>query len=124
MDFFGWKYLEMMLISFLDLAGRGGRGGALLIVTRTGFAISFLLLLLVGIVLGVNFEDIFDLSVLVFLISVQYIPSSLIDCRDEISDGITHTIKIVKVINLTTINLFVFDIFGQEIERYFDILGV
>ena len=56
----------MTLISFLDLASRKGRGKALLIVTRTDFAISFLLLLLVGIVLGVNFEDIFDLSVLVF----------------------------------------------------------
>ena len=65
-DFFGWKYLEMMLISFLDLAGRGGRGGALLIVTGTDFGNSFLLLPLVWIDLGVNFEDIFDLSVLVF----------------------------------------------------------
>ena len=37
-----------------------------LIPTVTGFAISFLLLLLVRIVLRVNFEDIFDLSVLVF----------------------------------------------------------
>ena len=66
MDFFDWKYLEMTLISFLNLASRGGKGKALLIVTRTGFAISFLLLLLVRIVLRVNFEDIFDLSVLVF----------------------------------------------------------
>ena len=65
-DFFDWKYLEMTLISFLDLASRGGRGRALLIVTGTDFAISFLLLPLVGIVLRVNFEDIFNLSVLVF----------------------------------------------------------
>jgi len=65
-DFFDWKYLEIMLISFLDLASRGERGGALLIVTRTDFAISFLLLPLVRIVLRVNFEDIFDLSALVF----------------------------------------------------------
>ena len=61
-----------MLISFLDLASRGGRDGALLIVTRTDFTISFLLLPLVGIVLGVNFEDIFDLSVLVFWSVLSY----------------------------------------------------
>ena len=42
--FFGWKYFEIMLISFLDLAGRGGSKGALLIVTREDFGISFLLL--------------------------------------------------------------------------------
>jgi len=42
-DFLGWKYLEMMLNSFLVLAGRGGSGRTLLIVTRAGFAISFLL---------------------------------------------------------------------------------
>ena len=71
-DFFDWKYLEMMLISFLDLASRGGRGGALLIVTGTDFAISFLLLPLVRIVLRVNFEDIFDLSVLVFWSVLSY----------------------------------------------------
>jgi len=40
--FLGWKYLEMMLISFLDLAGRGGRGGALLIVTGVDLGVSFL----------------------------------------------------------------------------------
>jgi len=55
-----------LLSTVLDLAGRGGRGGALLIVTETDFAISFLLLPLIRIVLGVNFKDIFDLSVLVF----------------------------------------------------------
>ena len=71
-DFFDWKYLKMMLISFLDLAGRGGRGRALLIVTGTDFTISFLLLPLVRIVLGVNFEDIFDLSVLVFWSVLSY----------------------------------------------------
>ena len=42
-DFLGWKYLEMTLTSFFVLAGRGGSGRALLIVTGIGFAISFLL---------------------------------------------------------------------------------
>jgi len=46
--FLGWKYLEMMLISFLDLAGRGGRGSALLIVTGVDLGVSFLELPLEG----------------------------------------------------------------------------
>jgi len=37
----------MALTSFLDLAGRGERGGALLMVIGTDFGISFLLLPLV-----------------------------------------------------------------------------
>jgi len=37
-----WKYLEMTFISFLDFAGRGGRGGALLMVTGIGLGTSFL----------------------------------------------------------------------------------
>ena len=65
-DFLGWKYLEMTLTSFLVLAGKGGGGGALLIVTGTGFKISFLLSFLGGIDLGVNLEEIFALSVLDF----------------------------------------------------------
>ena len=56
----------MMLTSFLVLARRGGGGRILLIVTRTGFAMSFLLPLLGGIVLGVNFEVILALRVLDF----------------------------------------------------------
>ena len=46
----------MILTFFLVLARRGGGGGTLLIVTGTGFGISFLLPLFWGIVLGVNFE--------------------------------------------------------------------
>ena len=65
-DFLGWKYLEMTLTSFLVLARRGGSGGTLLIVTGTGFTISFLLLLLGGFDLRVNFTEIFVLSVLDF----------------------------------------------------------
>ena len=64
--FLGWKYLERTLISFLDFAGRGGRGGALLIVTGTDFGISFLLFPLVVEVRGVNFKEILALSELVF----------------------------------------------------------
>ena len=62
-DFLGLKYLEIVLTSFLVLAGRGRGGGTLLIVTGTGFTISFLLMLLGGIVLGVNFDDTFVLRV-------------------------------------------------------------
>jgi len=62
----GWKYLEITLISFLVLAGSGGRGGALLMVTGVDSGISFLVLPLDGGVLGVNFAEILDLRVLVF----------------------------------------------------------
>ena len=64
--FLGWKYLEMTLISFFNLASSGGRGGALLMVTGTDFGVSLLALFLVGGILGVNFDEILDLSVLVF----------------------------------------------------------
>jgi len=64
--FLEWKYLEMMLISFLDLARRGGRGGALLIETGVDLGVSFLELPLGGGVCGVNFEAILDLRLFVF----------------------------------------------------------
>ena len=55
-----------MLTSFLVLARRGGGSGTLLMVTRTGLAIFFLLPLLEGAVLRVNFEEILALRVLDF----------------------------------------------------------
>ena len=36
-----WKYLEMTLISFLVLAGKGGGGGALLIETGVDLGMFF-----------------------------------------------------------------------------------
>ena len=63
--FLEWKYLEITFISFLDLARRGGGGGALLIVTRIDLGESFFELLLVGGIREVNFDDIFDLRILV-----------------------------------------------------------
>ena len=66
-NFLGWKYLEIILISFLVLAGRGGEGRTLLIVTGTNFAMSFLLLLCCGIVLRVNFGETLALKVLALL---------------------------------------------------------
>ncbi len=48
-----WK---ITLTSFFVNVGREGSGGTLLMVTGTGLAISFLLPLLEGTVLGVNFE--------------------------------------------------------------------
>ena len=57
----------MVLISFLDLAGKGERGGALLIVAGVGLERSFLLLLFNVRVLGVNLDEILALRVLVLL---------------------------------------------------------
>ena len=53
------KYLEMILTSFLDLAGREGGGGALLIVT--GFGILVVLFAIGGTTLGVSLAKIFSL---------------------------------------------------------------
>ena len=112
-----------MLISFLDLASRGGRGGALLIETGIDFGISFLLLLLVGGVRGVNFEEILALSMLVFW-SVNNASHLATYCRYEVPNGISHAIEIIEVVYFTTIDLFVLNVFGQEIKSDFDILGV
>jgi len=64
--FLAWKYLEMTFISFLDLAGRGGKGGALLIVTGDDLGASFLGLPVGGGMQVVNLDEILVLSVLVF----------------------------------------------------------
>jgi len=61
------KYFEIILTSLLDLARSGGREGAFSIETGAGLAISSLLLLLLGIALRVNLEEIFFLRVLVLL---------------------------------------------------------
>ena len=63
MGFLDLKYLEITLTYFFDLAGRRGGGGILLIVAKTSLAISFLLLLLEGTILKVNFEEILTLRV-------------------------------------------------------------
>ena len=56
----GKKYLEIILTSFLVLAGREGGSGALLIVTGFGFLI--VLLDDEGTTLGVSLAEIFSLS--------------------------------------------------------------
>ena len=61
------KYFEIVLNLLLDLAGSGGRGDAFSIEVGTSLAISFLLLFLLGMALGVNLEKIFALRVLVLL---------------------------------------------------------
>ena len=68
------KYFEIVLTLLLDFtrSRRGGAGGAFLINMGTGFAISFLLLL--GVTLGVNLNDIFILRVL----GMKSVPFSLI----------------------------------------------
>ena len=60
------KYLEIVLISFLDLAGRGRRGGALLMVMGVDLGKSFLELPLGGGECGVNLEEILDLRLFNF----------------------------------------------------------
>ena len=60
------KYLEIVLISFLDLAGRGRRGGALLMVMGVDLGKSFLELPLGGGERGVNLEEILDLRLFNF----------------------------------------------------------
>ncbi len=67
-DFLEWKYLEMVLISFLDLARRGGRGGALLMETEVNLGVFFLELPLGGGVHGVNFKTNLRPEIVRFLI--------------------------------------------------------
>ena len=57
----------MTFTSFLDLAGRGGRGGTLLIVTGTDLGDSFFGLPLGEGIRRVNFDDILALRLLVLL---------------------------------------------------------
>ena len=77
------KYFEIVLTSLLDLSGSGGRGGAFSIEIGTGLAISFLLLFLLGMALGVNLEEIFALRVLVLLLVWR--ESYLASYTDEIN---------------------------------------
>jgi len=63
-----WKYFEMTLISFFDLARRGGGGRTFSMVIGIGFAIFLLFLLGFGTTLGVNLEDIFALRVVDLLL--------------------------------------------------------
>ena len=58
----------MTITSFFDFAGRGGGGGALLTITGTDLRDSFLELLLGEGTRRVNFDEIFALRVLVFLL--------------------------------------------------------
>ena len=64
--FLGRKYLEIVLIFFLDLARRERRGSALLIVIGVDLGESFLELPLGGGEHGVNLEEILDLRLFDF----------------------------------------------------------
>ena len=57
----------MVLTFFLDLAGKGGREGVLLIVTGVGLERSFLLLPFDVGILGVNLDEILALRMIVLL---------------------------------------------------------
>jgi len=102
-DFLEWKYLEITLTSFFVNVGREGSGGTLLMVTRTGLAISFLLLLLEGTVLGVNFEEILALRVLVFLSVLKKF--HLVSYTEEIKFQMALPM-LSKMLRLFTILLF------------------
>ena len=105
------KYFEIVLTLLLDFtrSRRGGAGDAFLINMGTGFAISFLLLL--GVTLGVNLNDIFILRVL----GMKSVPFSLIYQWYEIPNSISHAIKILEIIDFLTVDLFVSNIFWHEI---------
>ena len=63
-----WKYFEIVLTSFLDLAGSVGGGGAFLIEIGTSSEVSLLVLFLLGATLGMNLEEIFILRVVALLL--------------------------------------------------------
>ena len=63
-----WKYLEMTFTSLFDFARREGRGGILSMVTGTGLVISLLFLLIDRVILGVNLDESFALSIVVLLL--------------------------------------------------------
>jgi len=58
------------------------------------------------------------------LVSKKYVLSGCINCRNEVPNGIAHAIEIVDVVNFSTVDLFVLNVFCQEIKGNLDILGV
>ena len=59
-----------------------------------------------------------------FVISIKSIPFGIVYQRDEVPYGITHTIEISKIVNHVTVDLFVLNVLGKEVESHFDALGV
>ena len=106
MGFLEWKYLEITLTSFFVKAGRGGEEGTLLMVIRTGLAISFLLPLLEGVVLGVNFEKILALRVLIFLLVLR--ESYLVSYTKEIKFQIVSSMPLKMLRSFTCLFLMYF----------------
>ena len=63
-----WKYFEIVLTFLAVLAGSGGGGETLLIEAGTGLGTVLLVFVFEeGVIFGVNFAEIFSLSVLVLL---------------------------------------------------------
>ena len=62
-----WKYFEMTFTSLFDFARRRGGGGTFSMVTEIDLVISLLLLLVEGVILGVNLDEIFVLNVMALL---------------------------------------------------------
>ena len=63
------KYFEIVLTSLAILAGSGGEGGTLSIEVGTGLGTILLVFVFEeGVIFGVNFVEIFSLSVMVLLL--------------------------------------------------------
>ena len=59
-----------------------------------------------------------------FIVSGKRVPLSLVDQWDEVPNGITHAIKVVEFISLTTVNLFIRNILCYEVQRIFDVFRI
>ena len=111
------KYFEIVLTSLLDFAGSrgGGAGGAFSIDIETSFAISFLLLL--GMTLGVNLDDIFALRVLALLSiwRVFYLASYTNDMKFQITSPMpSKSLRLLTSLPLTCLFTIYFDMKFKE----------
>jgi len=96
-----------VLISLAVLAGSSGGEGTLLIEAGTGLGVNLIFFVFEeGAILGVNFAEIFSESFR-FIVSVQRVPTRLIDQRNKIPYHITNAIKILEFISRFQVYLFI-----------------
>ena len=117
------KYFEIVLTSFLDFTRSGGEeaGGAFSINMRTGFAISFLLLL--SMTLGVNLDNIFALIVLALLSiwRVSYLASYTDDMKFQIASPMPlKSLRLLTSLPLTCLLAIYFDMKFKESLMLFE----
>jgi len=111
------KYFKIVLTSLLDFteSGGAGAGGAFSINMGTSFAISFLLLL--GVTLGVNLDDIFALRVLA-LLSVwraSYLASYTDDMKFQIMSPMpSKSLRLLTALPLTCLLAIYLDMKFKE----------